>query len=284
MQKSFPTRGKARVFATGLAIALLAVALPVAAPAQETDEGNEADLAKQLANPISSLISVPIQFNYDEGYGPADGERAVVNVQPVIPFDLTENLSLVTRTIVPVIWQDDVAGSSGTQFGLGDTVQSFFLVPETRQTSLGSLTWGVGPVANWPTSTDRLLGSGTFGLGPTGVFLFQNGPWTAGALANHLWGVHETRSNTPDLNNTFIQPFLSYTTPSAWTFTLQSETSYNWTSEDWAVPINFMVSKLTSIGGQRVQFQVGLRYWAEPATNGADGFGARAAVVFLFPR
>jgi hypothetical protein len=246
--------------------------------------GADADFAKKLANPIASLISVPIQFNYDTGYGPTDGDKVFANVQPVIPFDLTDNLSLVTRTILPIAWQNDIAGNSGSQFGLGDTVQSFFLVPNSQETALGTLTYGAGPVVNWPTSTDRLLGSGTLGFGPTGVALFQNSGWTYGVLVNQLWGVAETRNDTPTLNNTFIQPFLSYTTKDAWTFGLNTESSYNWTSEDWAVAINATVSKLTTIWGQRVQFQIGGRYWADETDNGPEGFGARAAVTFLFPK
>ena len=195
-------------------------------PAHGEEQGNtETELAKKLANPIASLVSVPIQFNYDLGYGPKNGDKAFANVQPVIPLGLSPDLSLVTRTILPIAWQNDIAGNSGTQFGLGDTLQSFFLVPQSQKTTLGTLTYGGGPAVNWPTSTDRLLGSGTLGMGPTGVFLFQEGGWTYGALVNHVWGVAETRTRTPDLNNTFLQPFLSYTTADAWTFAVNTESS-----------------------------------------------------------
>ena len=248
----------------------------------ESPQSAEA-LAKKLANPIASLISVPFQFNYDTGYGPTDGYKGFVNIQPVIPITLSKEWSLVLRTILPVAVQNDIAGPSGTQFGLGDTLQSFFFVPQPKETPLGTLTWGVGPVATWPTSTDGLLGSGTLGLGPTGIFLFQQGPWTYGLLAGQQWGVVETRSNSPELNNTYFQPFLVYTTKNAWSFGLNTEGSYNWTSSDLALPFNATVSKLTEIGGQKVQFQLGLRYWANSPDNGPEGFGARFAVTFLFP-
>ena len=261
------------------------LAFSVIAPAHGEAQGNtDVELAKKLANPIASLVSVPFQFNYDSGYGPAHGNKAFVNIQPVIPLELTPDLSLVTRTILPVALQNDIAGRSGTQFGLGDTLQSFFFVPQSQKTALGTLTYGGGPAVNWPTSTDRLLGSGTLGMGPTGVFLFQESGWTYGALANHVWGVAETRSRTPDLNNTFLQPFLSYTTPDAWNFAVNTESSYNWTARQWSVPINWMVAKLTSIGGQKVQFQAGLRYWAHSAAGGPNGVGARFAMTFLFPK
>lgn len=49
-------------------------------------EEDAQELAKKLSNPIASMISLPFQFNYDGGYGPDDGQKAYVNVQPVIPF------------------------------------------------------------------------------------------------------------------------------------------------------------------------------------------------------
>ena len=250
--------------------------------AQEPGSDAQA-LAKQLANPIASLISVPLQLNYDQGFGPDDGEKLTLNVQPVIPFDLTDELTVVSRTIVPVTWQNDIAGPTGEQFSLGDTLQSLFLVPPTRDTPLGGFTWGVGPAVTLPTSTDELLGPGTLGLGPTGVFLFQPGPVTVGA-AGHQWGVAETRDDAAELDNTFFQPFFAYTTPGAWTYGANIEGGYNWTSDDLSLPINLTAAKLTNIGGQRVQFQGGIRYWAESPDNGPDGFGGRLAVTLLFPR
>ena len=273
---------RSRICAAAMFIAAAGIA-PAHGQEQEQANSDEA-LAKKLANPIATMVSVPIQFNYDTGYGPVNGNKAFANIQPVIPFTLNPDLSLVTRTIVPVAWENNVAGNSGTQFGLGDTLQSFFLVPQSQKTALGTLTYGGGPAVNWPTSTDRLLGLGTLGMGPTGVFLFQKGGWTYGALANQVWGVAATRNRAPDLNNTFLQPFLSYTTKDAWTFAVNTESSYNWAAEQWSVPINWSVAKLTSIGGQRVQFQAGLRYWAHSPAGGPDGVGARFAVTFLFPK
>src|SRR5690349_5659632 len=88
--------------------------------------GDNETLAKKLSNPIADLISIPIQFNYDEGYGPKDAGIWRLHVQPVIPFSLNEDWNLITRTIVPVIYQDSIADGVDSKFGLGDTVQSFF--------------------------------------------------------------------------------------------------------------------------------------------------------------
>jgi hypothetical protein len=86
------------------------------------------------------------------------------------------------------------------------------------------------------------------------------------------------------VNATFLQPFLTYTTPRATTFFLNTETTYDWDAEVAAVPINLGVNQLLSLGGQRVQIGGGLRYWAAAPDGGPEGLGARVNLVFLFPR
>lgn len=178
--------------------------LCVAPPATAQDR---ADLARQLANSIASLISVPFQFNIDTGYGPV------------------------------------------------------FLLP---------------------TATGDAPGGDKWGAGPTGVALVQSGPWTFGALANHLrsFAGDEGRHT---VNATFLQPFLNYTTQGAVTYFLNAEATYDWSGDDIAIPINLGVNKLLSVGDQKVQLGSGVRYWEAEAENGHEGFGARINVVFLFP-
>lgn len=245
--------------------------------AQDSDS---ADLARKLSNPVAAMISVPMQFNYDSGYGPADGYKAFINVQPVIPISLNDNWNMISRTIIPIVWQNDIAGNSGSQSGLGDISQSLFFSPKSPGPD--GLIWGVGPVFLLPTGTDSLLSGRKWGAGPTGVALKQQGPWTYGILANHIWSFAGS-SPRPDINATYLQPFVSYTTPSAWSFTLNTESTYNWTADTWSVPINFMVSKMTKFGKQPVSLQAGVRYWTTSPDSGPDGFGGRLALTFLFP-
>ncbi|MFQ6182696.1 MULTISPECIES: hypothetical protein [Sinorhizobium] len=261
--------------------AVLAIAVAAGCGVAQAQDSSGADLAKQLSNPIASLISVPFQLNYDRGFGPVDGHRVTLNVQPVIPISLNEDWNLISRTIFPIISQDDIAGPSGDQFGLGDTVQSFFFSP--KEPTAGGIIWGVGPVFLIPTGTDDLLGSEKWGIGPTAVVLKQDGPWTYGALANHIWSL-AGNDDRADVNSTFLQPFVSYTTPDAWTFALNTESTYDWESDQWSVPVNFQVSKLVKFGEQPVSITAGARYWAAAPDNGPQGWGARLAVTFLFPK
>lgn len=245
-----------------------------AAPAPPSDTG----LAQKLQNPVADLISLPLQFNYDEGFGSEDAPRLTLNVQPVIPFELNDEWNVISRTIVPVIYQDAPEPGRDDAFGIGDTVQSLFFSPKRP---VGGWILGVGPVALLPTGTAPALRTEQFGLGPTAVALRQEGGWTFGVLANHIWGV--TDSDAPDVNATFLQPFVTYTFESATTLALNTEATYDWTGETWTVPINVIVSQLTTLGDQPVQFSLGVRYYADSPAGGAE-WGLRFALTFLFPK
>ena len=240
------------------------------------------ELAKQLANPIASLISVPLQYNYDENIGPDDkGTRHTTNLQPVAPFSISEDWNLISRTILPLIDQTDIAPGTGNQSGTGDVVQSLFFSP--KEPSESGWIWGVGPVFLLPTASDDLLGSDQWGMGPTAVALRQSGPWTYGALVNHIEHVTTDRGHA-DVSATFLQPFLVYGLPGGISIALNSETTYDWEGEEAAVPINLQMNKVSKIGSQMIQFGGGVRYWAESSDAGPEGWGARLNLVLLFPK
>jgi hypothetical protein len=301
-----------------LTLSTLAVAHALVAPAFSDDE----ELAKQLQNPISSLTSVPFQFNWDTGIGQLDeGNKFTLNFQPVVPISLNKGWNLIVRTIVPYIWQEDVLSAPTPSFpgvprdaltgfssaaradirraaervfndtvkrrpqdvhqnGLGDIVQSFFFSP-TAPTKGGWIV-GVGPVLLFPSATDDRLGGGKWGAGPTIVLLKQEGGWTYGVLANHLWSFAGDDDRS-DVNATFVQPFLSYTTKSKTTYGVNAEASYDWNESQWVVPVNASVSQLVKIGKLPVSFSIGGRYYAE-GPSGAPEWGLRFVITPLFPR
>jgi hypothetical protein len=264
-------------------------AADVSSTAPPSGETEGTKLAKQLANPIASLISFPLQSNYDWGLGPGgEGGQYKLNVQPVVPISLNRNWNLISRTIMPVIVQHDVVAmpsrANDSQFGISDIVQSFFFSPQ--KPTRGGIVWGAGPVFLVPTATDKLLGSGKWGAGPTVVALKQSGPWTIGTLANHIWSV-AGKNDREKVSATFLQPFVSYTTKKATTFTVNSESTYDWVHKQWTVPVNIMIAqllppKMTGLSFP-IQIQGGIRHYFAHANSGPEN-GVRLSIVALFPR
>jgi hypothetical protein len=251
---------------------LLAMTAP--ALAQE----NDTELAKKLANPVASLVSVPLQFNYDCCYKPVGSNRVTLNVQPVMPFGLTDDWSLIVRTILPIVDAPSPIAGGHTSFGFGDTTQSFFFSPQP----VGGFVWAVGPAFLWPTATDVALGSHKWGAGPTGLLLQQSHGWTYGMLANHIWSYGGEREY-PNVSNTFLQPFISYNWPDTTSLGLNMENTYNWTAQQWTVPMNVTVGHLFNMGGQRINLSLGGRYYAERPHDSAS-WGLRFTMTLLFPK
>ena len=287
MEKGIPMLGGlfkvavASTLATGAAYAQSAPAgsptEPAAAPAASADDA--AALAQKLSNPVSSLISVPFQLNYDARIGPLkDGERLTINVQPVIPFSISKDWNLVSRTIVPIVWQSDIFPGSGNQFGLGDTVQSFFFTPKQAK----GIIWGAGPVILLPTGTDQLLSGHKWGVGPTAVVLKQAGQWTIGGLANHIWSVAGD-NNRNDLSLTYFNPFISHTSKTAFTVGASADLTYDWKIDKLVMPVNLTASQLVKVNKQLLSLGGGLRYYVATTDASPHGLAARLSITLLYP-
>lgn len=161
------------------------------------------DIAKKLTNPVAAMISVPLQLNYQQNMGIDDqGNQWKLNVQPVIPIDINDDWNIITRTIVPLISQENTFPGSGTQSsGIGDIAATAWFSPKAL-TSNGWI-WGAGPVFLIPTGSD--VSAEKWGIGSTAIALKQEGPWTYGGLANHIWSTGDSGAN--DISSTFMQPF-----------------------------------------------------------------------------
>jgi hypothetical protein len=254
----------------GIVLSVAAIAAPVLAA--DSDE----ELAKKTQNPIANLISLPLQsdWNYDIGHN-SDKSSYTLNVQPVWPFSVSDNYLLITRTILPV----KSIEFPENETGIGDILQSFFLSPKDK---VGGWIVGAGPVFNYPTASDDLLGSGKWGAGPTAVILRQDSGWTYGLLTNHVWSFAGD-SDRSEVNATFLEPFLSFTTKTYTSLGLNTESTYDWKAHQWTVPVNFMLQQMVKIGGQPLSLQLGYRYYAEKPDYGPD-WGLRFQLTFLFPK
>ena len=268
---------------------LLLMAAIIAIPANATgagemQAGNEADsdeaLRQKTQNPVSDLISVPLQNNFDFGIGPKDATRWVLNIQPVIPFSLTEDWNLITRIITPIINQESPAPGVSGAFGLGDINPTFFVAPAKPS----SLMWGAGPTLTLPTGTDPLLTSGKWAAGPAAVVLKMKQPWVFGVLANHQWDFAGWRDRP--YNRTLIQPFINFNLPNGWYVNSAPIITADWenrSGDEWLVPLGAGVGKLHRLGKLPVNAQIGVYYNVVTPDNGPD-WQLRFQVQFLFPK
>src|SRR5579863_8985978 len=174
-----------------------------AAAATNTDA-----LRKATQNPVASLISVPVQNISNFGVSPGNRTQDVLNIQPVVPVDFSNNWNMIIRWITPIVWQplpNQPSTPETGAYGLGDMQPTFFLVPKKT----GKLIWGGGPLLQLPTATNKALGQGKLGLGPSVVLLTQPGPWTIGVLANNVWSVAGSGAR-PVVNQFLMQYFINY--------------------------------------------------------------------------
>ena len=244
----------------------------------QAPDDTSAELAKKLSNPLSDLVIVPFENNFDFGGGPKDdGFSYTLKVQAVMPISLNEHWNLISRTIISYIDQRDMSGATH-QSGLGDTLQSIFISPKEPTRWI----WGAGPVFLLPTATDDLLGGKKFAIGPTAVVLRQTHGWTYGMLVNHLWSV-AGKSNRDDMSATYLQTILDYTTKHQTTFGLSSESSYDWKQSQWTVPLIVNLGQLVKIGKLPIDCKLSGKYYAE-APEGAPDWGLRFTITFLFPK
>lgn len=248
--------------------------------AQEKAGGSAQELADKLSNPVANMISVPIQNNLDYGIGPYNGSKYTINVQPVIPIQLSPNLNLITRYIIPIVDQRDITGDNSGEFGLSDATVSAWFSPS--QPKNGWL-WGAGPAFLFPIGTDDLLSTRKWAVGPTLLALRQHRGLTYGFLTNQLWS-YAGDKNRSDVNQLFLQPFFSKSWKSGASVTLNSEMTFNWENNTTSTYLNPIMSGITKLGKQVVSLSVGPRIpLGGPATTMAD-WGLRAVMTFVFPK
>jgi hypothetical protein len=257
---------------------------------------NAEELRKEAQNPVASLISVPLQENFNFGIQPGDRTQNVLNIQPEIPFSVSKNWNVIVRWITPIIYQPiqvpqppaPAVQTSGV-YGLGDMNPTFFLVPKKSK-----IIWGVGPTLVLPTATDtRYLGQGKLSMGPSVVVLVQPAHWTLGFLANDVWSVAghanfnaQGQPDKPAVNQFLLQWFVNYNMKKGWYLTTSPIITANWRATDsnvWTVPFGGGVGRIMKLGFQPVNITAQF-YGNTVHPPGASPWGLRLQFVLLFPK
>ena len=274
------------------AVAAFAAALGLApALAQQSTE----ELAKAAQNPVADMISLPFQNNTNFDYGPDDDIQNILNIQPVWPFRIAPDWNLITRTILPVIYQPDLAVpvkvapgvvedvTIDGAFGLGDLNETLYFSPAKP----GKVIWGVGPTFTLPTATDDVLGSGKWSAGPAFVVLTMPGHWVLGALITNQWSFAGD-SDRADVNAMLLQYFINYNLKKGWFLSSSPINTANWeaSSDDrWTIPIGGGVGRIFHAGNQAMMALVGAYYnVVKPDNVPAANWQLRIQVQLLFPK
>lgn len=253
----------------------------VASPVLGQQEPSTEELVKKTQNPVSDLISVPFQNNFNFGTGSKHRTVWVLNIQPVMPFHLSENWNLIARVIMPVINQPTLFPGMSSAAGLGDFNPTFFLGPAKP----GEVIWGAGPTFTLPTATDRLLGSGKWSMGPAGVVVRMHGPWVYGALINNQWSVGGWGDKA--VNAMLLQPFINYNLPEGWYMASSPILTANWKADKagdvWTVPLGGGIGKLFKLGKLPINTSLAAYGNVAKPEFGSD-WQLRVQIQFLFPR
>lgn len=230
-------------------------------------------------NPISNLISVPIQSNYQFNTGISHATVEVFKLQPVIPFHLNQDWDLITRTIIPLTNQPSVKPGASSAFGLGDINPAFYFSPAKP----GPLNWGFGPILTLPTGTDDTLTSGQWSAGPALGLVYTQGSFVTSLLVNNQWSF--AGWETKPYNQLSLQPALSYKILDGWYFTYSPTITANWqagSSNRWTVPVGGGIGKLVHIDKQAIKFSAQAFDNVVHPVNASD-WSFRFQVQLLFP-
>jgi hypothetical protein len=264
-----------------LRVLLLTTAACIAAQARA--ELTPEQLAKLAQNPVGNLISVPFQNNTNLNYGPEKGTQNILNIQPVIPIEVNPDWNIITRTILPVIWNPSLGPNDSSTTGIGDTQLTAFLSPAKP----GQWIWGAGPILQIPTNSNAELGNKNWGLGPSFVVLHldKGSPWVYGVLLNNVWSLSSSERGG-SYNTGLIQPFLNYNFKGGTYLTTSPIATVNWKADSgdkWTVPVGGGIGHIFHIGKLPVNTQLSAYYNVVRPDDGPN-WQIRFQVQFMFPK
>jgi hypothetical protein len=237
-------------------------------------------LAKKTQNPVGDVTTVPFQFNFNTGGDLHDQTLFNLNIQPVIPFKVSDGWSIIDRTIVPI---NSVPAPDGTTrySGVGDIEVELFVTPATPK----KIIWGAGPLLSLPTSTVTGAATGAWGLGPAVVVASMRGRWVLGALLTQTWTMAHADTYT-EINQLLFQPFVNYNFGQGWALSFSPVVTAKWNAksgEQWTVPLGLGITRTTVFDGRPMS--LGVQYYNNvERPQGTPGQLIRFSISLLYPK
>ena len=214
-------------------------------------KASEDDIAKELENPIGNLTVLPFENYTNFQVGPNKGTQNILEFEPVVPIHFNEDWNLITRAIIPVVWNPDLSPFPSVPQAIAPTDFSAFLTPRNP---INGWTVGAGPIAELPTATSPTVGSSVWGLGPTAVVVKTTEHVVAGLLVNQVWSLGGV-SSAPGGKRyaTFLaEPFFNYNFGHGWFINSAPIITCNedGSGRKWTVPVGSSFGRIIKLGGK----------------------------------
>jgi hypothetical protein len=248
--------------------------------AQNVAKLSDAEVSKESDNPVTQLITIPLRYEADFDNGPYKATKDTFSInQGVVPFLLTEDWALITRTKLPFVVQPPKKRGAHWEAGLSNGYTTFFLSPRYGN----GFYWGAGPLLYYPAS-NAAVGVERWGSGPSVAVLKKDqGPLLLGAVVNNIWTFDGSGSDRT--NKLLLNPIASYHFSNGWAVGSSPNITADWTAGGgkWTVPVGGNVSKVVRLGEQPLKLAVDAYYNAVRPKAGNDTWLLQFTVTLQFP-
>ena len=270
---------------------------PVSAEDQAAAEVAEAEaIAEAMNNPLSSLWlmfaqndTIWMDGDLLDDLGESSQVQNTTLLQPVMPFQLTEEWKVIFRPVIPINSFETVGNVDITT----GTVPEITGVDTKRKTGLGDVVlwtafsnnytppfvWGFGPTIMLPTATDDQLGTGKYSAGPMALAVGITDKWILGTVAQHWWSFAgdddftintsqgKARVDRADVNLTDFQYILRYRYSALTNIGIAPNIKYNWETDELSLPVGMGFDTLIKVGPLPTKVGVELHYYVVQDNN-----------------
>jgi len=224
--------------------------------AQQAPPVSDTELSKEIENPVTRKITLPLRYEADFLDGPNKATKDTFEIdQAVVPFRLSDDWALITRTKLPLETVPPKKLGESWASGLSNGYTTFFLSPERGE----SVYWGVGPVLYYPSGRNSALGVNKWGSGPSAAFIKKGeSPWVFGAVVNNIWSF----GGPGGTNQLFLNPFVSFHFGDGWSVGSSPEITTNWIASGgkWTLPVGGGFGKASQLGSQPIRLDLDAYY------------------------